>query len=255
MHQDISQQSPGSGSSAAYCPHVPAGLKTRSASSSRGHAAAIAGLGLMIVAAVAFTGCRAQPAASPKPSSTASVHPPSPAPLAASVMPAPSLVNQLEEQKKSAAVAPLPRPVSLTSIRKSPAVKKEQSVPKALPVKRISVIHETVARRLFVAPNPPAAPAPRVPPAPPAALDIPTPAAARPFFVGIEGDLTVASYDEAGGTVETYEGSNFVLDPGTADSDGIPWQDFPFIVHYRCEESGKCILVRGSAKVMARMSR
>jgi len=253
MQQDISQQSPRPGSSAVYGPHALAGLTRGSTSSGRGYTAAVAGLGLMILAAIAFTGCRAHPAASPKPSPTASAHPSSPAPLpAVNAMPASSLVSQLEKQKKSAAATPLPKPVSFTTTRKSPAAKQMQSVPKALPVKQISVIHETVTRRPYVAPNPPAAPAPRVPPA---ALDIPTPAAARPFFVGIEGDLTVASYDEAGATVETYEGSNFVLDPGTGDSDGIPWQDFPFSVHYRCEESGKCILARGSAKAIARMTR
>jgi hypothetical protein len=248
MQQNISQQSPGPGSSAAYRPRVLSGLKRGSASSSGSYTAAIAGLGLMIGATIAFTGCRAHPAATPKPASTASPHPSSPAPLAASVMPPPSLVSQLEEQKKSVAGTPLAKPVSLTSVRKSPAIKQEQSVPRVLPVKRISVIHEEVSSRLYASPKPPA------PRPPPAAVDITNAAVARPFFVGIEGDLTVASYDEAGATVETYEGSSFVLDPGTGDRDSIPWQDFPFSVHYRCEESGKCVLVRGSAKAIARMT-
>ena len=255
MQQDISQHSPGPGSSAVYHPHALAGLKRGSASSSRGYTAAIAGLGLVIVAVIAFIGCRAHPAASPKPSPTASAHPSSPAPLpAASALPAPSLVSQLEKQKKSMAATPLPKPVSLISTRKSPAVKQTQSVPKVLPVKQISVIRESAVRRPYVSPNPPA---PRAPaPAPSAVVDIPSaPAAARSFFVGIEGDLTVASYDQDGATVETYEGSSFALDPGTADNDGIPWQDFPFTVHYRCEELGKCILVHGSANAIARMTR
>jgi len=255
MQQDISQHSPGPGSSAVYHPHALAGLKRGSASSSRGYTAAIAGLGLVIVAVIAFIGCRAHPAASPKPSPTASAHPSSPAPLpAASAMPAPSLVSQLEKQKKSVAATPLPKLVSVTSTRKSPAVKQMQRVARVLPVKHIPVIHESAMRRPYVSPNPPA---PRAPaPAPPAALDISNaPAATRSFFVGIEGDLTVASYDQDGATVETYEGSSFALDPGTADNDGIPWQDFPFTVHYRCEELGKCILVHGSANAIARMTR
>jgi hypothetical protein len=249
MQHDFSQQSPRPGSLAAHRPHALARLNLALATSSRGYAASIAGLGLMIGAVIAFSGCRAHSAASPKPSSTTNPHPASAVPLAAATMPAPTIVSPLEEQKKSVAGAPLPKPISLTSIRKSPAVKQEQSAPRALPVTRIFSIHETVSHRPYTSLKLRAAAAP------PAAVDITNAAVARPFFVGIEGDLTVASYDATGGTVETYEGSNFVLDPGAGDDDSIPWQEFPFSIHYRCEESGKCILVRGGAKAVARMAR
>jgi hypothetical protein len=117
-------------------------------------------------------------------------------------------------------------------------------------VKHISEKHDAPARRPYVAPIPPAVPAPQ-----PVFSRATAPAPTGAFFLAIEGELTVASYDEAAGNIETYEGSNFVLDPASGSGDGIPWQDFPFNVHYRCEESGKCILVRGTETAIARMTR
>lgn len=76
-------------------------------------------------------------------------------------------------------------------------------------------------------------------------------AASGPFFLGIEGDVTVASYDVADGRVETYEGSNFKL----SNAGSIHWQSFPFDVHYRCDGGGNCTLMRGGASAIAKLTR
>jgi hypothetical protein len=134
------------------------------------------------------------------------------------------------------------------------------SMPSPLPVKRASVNPDAPKRPTHAAPVPPPVPAS----APHHALR-PTPRPAQnqmiaaagpmPFFVGIEGELTVAGYDRAEGNIETYEGSSFILEAAASGGEGIPWDNFPFNVHYRCEESGKCILVRGSETAIARMTR
>jgi hypothetical protein len=80
-------------------------------------------------------------------------------------------------------------------------------------------------------------------------------AAAGPFVLCIEGDVTVANYDSATGTVETFERQTYVLGSATGASGEIPWQDFPFNIHYRCDGSGSCTLYHGSAFAGAKLIR
>ena len=106
-------------------------------------------------------------------------------------------------------------------------------------------------RKPYVSPNVPVA-----------ALDEPTglerataAAASGPFFLAIEGDVTVASYDVADGRIQTYEGDKFILDRAAASGGAIRWQDFPFNVHYRCDGMGNCTLMRGGAAEIAKLTR
>jgi hypothetical protein len=104
-------------------------------------------------------------------------------------------------------------------------------------------------RRRYVSPNPPA------PSDAPTALELATaPTAQGPFFVTIEGDVTVASYDVAMGTIGTREGSAFVLDKTGGQPDAIPWDDYPFNVHYRCDGNANCTLVHRGATASAKMT-
>jgi len=80
-------------------------------------------------------------------------------------------------------------------------------------------------------------------------------AASGPFFLGIEGDVTVASYDVADGRIQTYEGNKFIVDRAAASGGAIRWQDFPFNVHYRCDGMGNCTLMRGGAAEIAKLTR
>jgi hypothetical protein len=106
-------------------------------------------------------------------------------------------------------------------------------------------------RKPYVSPN-----APTVTPDEPTGLERATAAAASgPFFLGIEGDVTVASYDVADGRIQTYEGNKFILDRAAASGGAIRWQDFPFNVHYRCDEIGNCTLMRGGAAEIAKLTR
>jgi hypothetical protein len=108
---------------------------------------------------------------------------------------------------------------------------------------------KTAHRRPYVSPTP----APE--PDPPTGLELATAAAAAgPFFLGIEGDVTVANYDAGTGAIQTYEGSNFLL-AKAGEPSAIPWEDFPFNVHYRCDEGGNCTLVHHGAAASARLTR
>jgi len=258
MHH-FPQQSPDAASSAGNRTIVTSGFVRNSGRAARGYGAAVAGLGLMIGTSIALTGCRAHPPEPPKPSTTASAHPAAVSPLpAVSPVPVPSLLSQINGPKKAAPASPQVKRVSVPSPKKPAEAPMERSIPRILLVKHVSEKHDSEehisekhdapVRRPYVAPISPAAPAP-------APMLDPAPArvATATFFLRIEGDLTVASYDEASGDIGSYEGSSFVLDPKAAD--GIPWQDFPFNVHYRCEESGECILTRGGDTATARMTR
>jgi hypothetical protein len=105
-------------------------------------------------------------------------------------------------------------------------------------------------RRPYVSPN--AAPAEEGP----TALQMASAAAGTgPFVVVIQGEATIAGYDAGTGTIETYEGQAFVLDKTAAETSAINWPDFPFNVHYRCDEHGGCTLVHGDATASARRTR
>jgi hypothetical protein len=107
-----------------------------------------------------------------------------------------------------------------------------------------------VARKPYVSANPPA------PVDAPTGLQLAAAAAATgPFYLGIEGDATVANYNGTTGKIETYEGSTFMLASATTGGSAIAWDDFPFNVHYRCDESGQCTMVHRGASATARMVR
>ncbi len=59
-----------------------------------------------------------------------------------------------------------------------------------------------------------------------------------------EGDATVADFDASMGRIETYEGRTFVLGATTMASAGASLQDSGTNVHYRCDQSGNCTLMR-----------
>jgi hypothetical protein len=62
-----------------------------------------------------------------------------------------------------------------------------------------------------------------------------------------EGDLTVADYDAAGGTIETSDGRVFVVGQTVSVSSAASWEDYRSSVHYRCGEDGSCTLMRQGA--------
>ncbi|HXP63449.1 MAG TPA: hypothetical protein VN829_23300 [Dongiaceae bacterium] len=65
----------------------------------------------------------------------------------------------------------------------------------------------------------------------------------------VEGTVTEANYDASSGTIETYEGETFALDTTAGDSSAVRWPDDPADVHYMCNGSGDCTLIRAGGIV------
>jgi hypothetical protein len=66
----------------------------------------------------------------------------------------------------------------------------------------------------------------------------------KPFVFTVEGDVSLASFDTMTKTVDTYEGETFALNQAPSGSTDIAWQDNVPNIHYRCDQSGNCDLVR-----------
>jgi hypothetical protein len=67
---------------------------------------------------------------------------------------------------------------------------------------------------------------------------------AKPPTFYSEGDLTIADYDAAKGTIETLDGQTFVLGLTISSTDATGWEDYRSSVHYRCSQDGSCTLTR-----------
>jgi hypothetical protein len=59
-----------------------------------------------------------------------------------------------------------------------------------------------------------------------------------------EGDLTVADYNAAEGTIETSDGRIFELGETVTMGNTVAWDQYRSSVHYRCEQGGSCVLQR-----------
>jgi hypothetical protein len=247
MHQP--SQQPQSNSSAGYRPLMPIDFTTGMGNSAYRYVAGAAGLGLVIGVAMAITVGHAKVAAAPQVSAALSNHPSGLSMLpAAYAGPAPSLLSQVENQKKTGTRAGLLSLVDAKSSGKAAGANKKHNLYKLLDW--TDGRKHKAKRRPYVSPNPPAAPNG------PSALQLATAAAATgPFFVGIQGDVTVANFDAATGTIQTYEGETYILDKTAGESSAIPWQNYPFDIHYRCDGTGNCTFFHGSATAMAKLAR
>jgi len=61
-----------------------------------------------------------------------------------------------------------------------------------------------------------------------------------------EGDVTVADFDASMGRIETYEGRTFAIGASAVASAATSLQDSGTTVHYRCDQSGSCTLMRAA---------
>jgi|HubBroStandDraft_1064217.scaffolds.fasta_scaffold21146_3 hypothetical protein len=68
--------------------------------------------------------------------------------------------------------------------------------------------------------------------------------AAKFFAYTVEGDVTLANYNAVTRTLDTYEGETFLLAQAGSENDANLLQDYPPNVHYRCDQSGNCSLVK-----------
>jgi hypothetical protein len=237
---DPLQQKPEPGTSAGYRPLVPQDLAKGLGNSPTACVAAAVGLGLVLGVGIAVT---AGHAAAPQVSAALSTHTSGlsaiPAVYAATT---PSLLSQVDTQKKASVGTPSLQASDKSTSKSARATKKHR-------LHRLWNWKKGARRKPYVSPTP-------VPePDAPTGLELATAAAAAgPFYLGIEGDVTIANYDAGTGAIQTYEGSNFLLAKASEPS-AIPWQDYPFNVHYRCDESGNCTLVHHGATASARLTR
>jgi hypothetical protein len=250
---DPSQQQPTPRTSAGYRPLIPQEITTGLGNSPKACVAAAIGLGLAIGVTMGLAGGHSNsgvPQVSDALSTHTSVLSPVPAVYAATT---PSLLRQVENKnqagniKKTGAGVPTLLQASDNSTKKSTGAHKKHRR-RVWNWKKGSA-KNGAHRKPYVSPTP------TPEPDPPTGLELATAAAAAgPFFLGIEGDVTVANYDARTGAIQTYEGSNFLL-AKAAEPSAIPWEDFPFNVHYRCDEGGNCTLVHHGATASARLTR
>ena len=245
---DPSQQQPNPRNSAGYRPLIPPGLAKGIGNSPTAYVAAAVGLGLVLGVTMGLAGGHSNSSV-PRVSDALSTHTSGlsavPAVYAATT---PSLLSQVDGKKKADSGTPSLLRTSGNSTATSPEAHKKRRLHRLWNWKKGSG-KNSAHRKPYVSPTP--APEPE----PPTGLELATAAAAAgPFFLGIEGDVTVANYDAGTGAIQTYEGSNFLLAKASEPS-AIPWEDFPFNVHYRCDESGNCTLVHRGAVASARLTR
>ena len=72
-------------------------------------------------------------------------------------------------------------------------------------------------------------------------------ATTKPAALYTEGDLTVADFDATDGTLQASDGRIFVLGTTIAASYAASWDSYHSLVHYRCDQSGSCVLMRAGA--------
>lgn len=243
--QDSSQHQPKPNGSAGYRPIVSAEFTRGLGNSAYSYVAAAAGLGLLVGFTVALTAGHAKaPRISPVSAAT-SVRTSGMSMLpAAYVGSTPSLLRQVEGVKKAPSKPAL---VSATmDTTKEPRKHKKHGMHKLMDWK----MRHGAKRKPYVPENAPVAENQ------PTALQLATAAAAAgPFVMAIQGDATVADFDAATGTIETYEGAKYVLAKNNNEVSSIQWDNYPFNVHYRCDEAGNCTLWHAGTSASARIAR
>lgn len=247
MHEAAQQLYP-SRNSVAYRPFVPAQVGLDARNSAYTLVAAATGLGLMFGLALAFLAGDGQASVAPPVSPSLQAHAAGLNTLPASYTgPVTSLLSQADPQKKDSAGSALSSPVSDKSAP-HPGVHKKHGISKLFNWMKGSGKNQTAGLQSGVSPSAPAAPeaATRLEPAT---------STAAPFLLVMQGDATIAGYDSGTGTIETREGQTFVLDKSAGETSAIDWPDFPFGVHYRCDQIGDCTLIHGSASASAKLTR
>jgi hypothetical protein len=71
-----------------------------------------------------------------------------------------------------------------------------------------------------------------------------------PSAFTVQGEVTVASYDPAAGTIDTYEGESFSLNNAAGASGTATWDDNASNVHYSCDQFWKCTLTQDGRSIL-----
>lgn len=72
-------------------------------------------------------------------------------------------------------------------------------------------------------------------------------AARKPLLFSIEGDDVIVEFNVNSGVIETRGRNTFVINKTIAQSADPVWQDYPVIIHFRCNQSSDCTLMHAGA--------
>ncbi len=238
------------GNPVAYRPRVSAEFSRGTDNAAYAYVAASAGLGLVFGLTLAVLAGNAQPSAAPQASAPLQSHASGLTTLPAVYTgPASSMLSQVDPQKKDSAAPGLSSPSSDKSAA-SAAARKKHGLNKLWNWMKGSGKDKTAGLQPDASAGAPAASE-----APTAAQLASSAAATGSFVQVIQGDATIAGFDEGTGIIETHEGQTFILDQSAGQTSAISWPDFPFSVHYRCDQTGGCTLFHGGASASAKLTR
>jgi pyruvate/2-oxoglutarate dehydrogenase complex dihydrolipoamide acyltransferase (E2) component len=74
------------------------------------------------------------------------------------------------------------------------------------------------------------------------------PARLLPF--SIEGDDAVVDFDLSRGVIQTRGRKMFLVDKASAATANSSWQDYPVLIHYRCDQTASCTLTQPGVGVL-----
>ena len=78
------------------------------------------------------------------------------------------------------------------------------------------------------------------------------PARILPF--SMEGDDAIVEFNLSPGIIQTRGRKTFLMDKATAAAADPAWQDYPVMIHYRCDQSASCLLMHsGGGTLRARL--
>lgn len=79
----------------------------------------------------------------------------------------------------------------------------------------------------------------------------------KTLVFSIEGDESIVGYDPSAGMFETNSDVSFLVDKDNGQANLAAWQQFPIRVHYHCDQTSYCTLMRtgGGAPLRARLHR
>jgi hypothetical protein len=66
----------------------------------------------------------------------------------------------------------------------------------------------------------------------------------------IEGDDAVVDFDLSRGVIQTRGRKMFLVDKASAASANSSWQDYPVLIHYRCDQTASCTLTQPGVGVL-----
>jgi hypothetical protein len=74
--------------------------------------------------------------------------------------------------------------------------------------------------------------------------------AGKPLPFSIEGDDAIVDFDVNSGLIVTRGRNTFVINKTIAQRADPVWQDYPVLIHFRCNQYSDCTLMHAGAGAM-----